>query len=127
MARNGGESPWEGRACTLLGSSGAELGLGLACLTSWDMWQRPPDSFKCQEFLAVSGSGQCSQQLHVFRALLIGPPPCPPPRPLGGKQEGGREGRLPQGGPPGLPAAPPTPGRTPRSTSAAGSGGSGPQ
>lgn len=62
MARNGGESPWEGRACTLLGSSGAELGLGLACLTSWDMWQRPPDSFKCQEFLAVSGSGQCSQQ-----------------------------------------------------------------
>lgn len=72
-------------------------------------------------------SGQCSQQLHVFRALLIGPPPCPPPRPLGGKQEGGREGRLPQGGPPGLPAAPPTPGRTPRSTSAAGSGGSGPQ
>ena len=62
QARNGGESPWEGRACTLLGSSGAELGLGLACLTSWDMWQRPPDSFKCQEFLAVSGSGQCSQQ-----------------------------------------------------------------
>lgn len=55
------------------------------------------------------------------------PSSLPPPRPLGGKQEGGRVGRLPQGGAPGRTCRAPTLGPTPCSTSSAGSGGSGPQ
>lgn len=62
--------PREGWVRTLLRSPGAELGLALACLTFWDMWQRPPDvssvrsSWLCwvQGSAPSSGLGTCRME-----------------------------------------------------------------